>query len=339
MILGNKYCVPGFPYYYYTSDHLNSVRLVIDSQGSIISRFDYEPYGVMLPVTSAADIEESSTRVRFTGQERDSFTGFDNMHFRYYGSNIGRFMKPDNINGNLLNPQSWNLYSYVRGNPVNFNDPTGHEEMQAEPQINKQTNDGNSWSTNPTTEANTVKKLELKLVDMKERKSDSVDEALKLTLDVAGLGITATEKASTPKLSRAALKAAEKWGVEVTNVVTKTIGTGLAIFSAITDSIDVYSDLKNAKPTGTPISKEERKDLIVDAAVGIGLCGLGAALEGPTVGISSILFIPGAAKVGTSLGRLASPMLPAASDQSEPTSQTTINATNEPKQKYYGGFY
>jgi RHS repeat-associated protein len=48
------------------------------------------------------------------------------MHFRFYGSNMGRFMKPDNISGNMANPQSWNLYSYVHGNPVNFNDPTGH---------------------------------------------------------------------------------------------------------------------------------------------------------------------------------------------------------------------
>ena len=47
------------------------------------------------------------------------------MHARFYGSSIGRFLRPDPIGGNPANPQSWNLYAYVLGNPVNYNDPTG----------------------------------------------------------------------------------------------------------------------------------------------------------------------------------------------------------------------
>ena len=40
---------------------------------------------------------------------------------------MGRFQKPDsNFDSPIANPQGWNLYSYVKGNPVNFNDPTGH---------------------------------------------------------------------------------------------------------------------------------------------------------------------------------------------------------------------
>ncbi|HQO21286.1 MAG TPA: RHS repeat-associated core domain-containing protein, partial [Acidobacteriota bacterium] len=52
------------------------------------------------------------------------------MHFRYYGSNIGRFMKPDPVGGNPGNPQSWNLYAYVGNNPINRTDPTGMYWME-----------------------------------------------------------------------------------------------------------------------------------------------------------------------------------------------------------------
>jgi hypothetical protein len=39
---------------------------------------------------------------------------------------MGRFLKPDSVVANAADPQSWNLYAYVRNNPANLNDPTGH---------------------------------------------------------------------------------------------------------------------------------------------------------------------------------------------------------------------
>jgi RHS repeat-associated protein len=54
-------------------------------------------------------------------------TGYDYMHYRFYGSSMGRFLRPDNIPGALTDPQSWNLYAYVRNNPANATDPTGHQ--------------------------------------------------------------------------------------------------------------------------------------------------------------------------------------------------------------------
>jgi RHS repeat-associated protein len=74
-----------------------------------------------------APTDECDNTHRFTGHERDLETGNDYMHFRFFSASMGRFQKPDsNFDSPLSNPQGWNLYSYVKGNPVNFNDPTGH---------------------------------------------------------------------------------------------------------------------------------------------------------------------------------------------------------------------
>jgi RHS repeat-associated protein len=113
--------------FYYAWDHLGTVRLVSNQDRSVVERHDYEPFGVELrPI-----LNQTQNTHQFTGHERDQASEYDYMHFRFYGSTMGRFMKPDTILGNLANPQSWNLYSYVHGNPVNFNDPTGR--MAASP--------------------------------------------------------------------------------------------------------------------------------------------------------------------------------------------------------------
>ncbi len=46
---------------------------------------------------------------------------------RYYSAIQGRFISPDApfADQHIENPQSWNLYSYVRNNPVVYTDPTG----------------------------------------------------------------------------------------------------------------------------------------------------------------------------------------------------------------------
>jgi RHS repeat-associated protein len=64
-------------------------------------------------------------QIKFATYTRDSATQLDYADQRYY-SNVGRFMTPDPGNaGNLRNPQSLNLYSYVLGDPVNLFDPRG----------------------------------------------------------------------------------------------------------------------------------------------------------------------------------------------------------------------
>ena len=64
---------------------------------------------------------------RFTGQERDTETGLDFFQARYMASGLGRFMSadPGNAGADFTNPQSWNGYGYVLGNPLGLVDPSG----------------------------------------------------------------------------------------------------------------------------------------------------------------------------------------------------------------------
>jgi RHS repeat-associated protein len=55
-------------------------------------------------------------------------TGLDYFGARYFSGAQGRFTTPDPIHimpQKLLDPQQWNMYAYVRNNPLRLIDPTG----------------------------------------------------------------------------------------------------------------------------------------------------------------------------------------------------------------------
>lgn len=63
-----------------------------------------------------------------TGKERDTESGNDYFGARYYASTMGRFLSADDgEDQDSEDPQSWNLYSYVRNNPLINTDPDGHD--------------------------------------------------------------------------------------------------------------------------------------------------------------------------------------------------------------------
>jgi len=62
----------------------------------------------------------------FTGKVHDNETDFSYFGARYYSPQMGRFLTPDTVSGDIYNPQSLNLYAYAWNNPVTFTDPTGH---------------------------------------------------------------------------------------------------------------------------------------------------------------------------------------------------------------------
>ena len=113
---------------YYFSDHLKTASIVTDSAGNIKSESDYYPWGGELQF-----VNNDSNHYKFTGKERDSESGLDYFGARYYSNGLGRFITPDwgasavdVPYAEFGDPQSLNLYSYVRNVPTVKSDPDGH---------------------------------------------------------------------------------------------------------------------------------------------------------------------------------------------------------------------
>ena len=124
-----------------TGDQLGTTRVVTLQAGTVSERHDYEPFGAELIVNSVsprygvtgygAAIE---VPVQFTGKERDWETGLDFFGARYFSGAQGRFTSADWSESpqpipyaDTNDPQTLNLYSYVRNNPLSHGDLDGHK--------------------------------------------------------------------------------------------------------------------------------------------------------------------------------------------------------------------
>jgi RHS repeat-associated protein len=103
--------------YFFHKDHLGSTRVLTRVDKSVHQTYDYMPFGEGPPAGPNL----------FTGLERDGESGLDHTWFRKYTASYGRWQSTDPLDGDVSNPQTFNLYSYVANNPLNFTDPLGLE--------------------------------------------------------------------------------------------------------------------------------------------------------------------------------------------------------------------
>lgn len=98
---------------YILRDSLNSTVATTDNTGALQQTLSYEPYGQTTSVTTSFPIQ-------YTGRLPVS-DGLYYYRARFYDPVAGRFLSEDPIGlaGGI------NLYAYVGGNPINFNDPLG----------------------------------------------------------------------------------------------------------------------------------------------------------------------------------------------------------------------
>jgi len=112
---------------YFHPDHLGSPRILTDAAGDTIETHVYFPFGQEAYVNPGdGDV------LQFTGHERDDYAAgdtvdLDYMHARYFSAHLGRFMSVDSLNRYQAqkDPQLWNRYTYVQGNPLKYVDPDG----------------------------------------------------------------------------------------------------------------------------------------------------------------------------------------------------------------------
>ncbi len=138
--LGDSYVasvVDGTLEYVYT-DHLGGTEITTDQSGAPTKSFVYYPFGDTHTETGNSD--ESK---QYTGYTKDEATDLQYAGARYYKGDVGRFISQDPVGlalGDtnkmkeiskiepkkyLGDPQSHNVYSYARNNPVRYIDENG----------------------------------------------------------------------------------------------------------------------------------------------------------------------------------------------------------------------
>ncbi|PYK37720.1 MAG: hypothetical protein DME49_10775 [Verrucomicrobia bacterium] len=102
--------------YYFTRNHLGSIREMFRNNGIVVARYDYDPWG-----RSTTVINTTLPDFNFTGLYRHSASNLDMAVRRLYDPDLARWISRDPIGegGGL------NLYAYCGNDPTRHVDPLG----------------------------------------------------------------------------------------------------------------------------------------------------------------------------------------------------------------------
>ncbi len=107
--------------YFYTRDHLGSIRQVTDEDEIVAEHYSYDPYGDQ---TASAPGGPNNLRLadfRYTGHYHHEKSNLHLAMYRAYDSELGRWISEDP----LEEEGGINLYGYVENEPVKGTDPLG----------------------------------------------------------------------------------------------------------------------------------------------------------------------------------------------------------------------
>jgi RHS repeat-associated protein len=110
--------------YYLHNGHGDVVGLA-DGNGTMLNSYSYDIWGNI--VNQQETIPQP---FKYSGEMWDNTTGLQYLRARWYDPSMGRFINEDTDEGQIDNPLSLNLYTYVRNNPLRLIDPSGHKDEE-----------------------------------------------------------------------------------------------------------------------------------------------------------------------------------------------------------------
>lgn len=113
--------------YYVKNGHGDIVNLMDGSGLTSVNSYEYDIFGNT--VSRSEMIEQP---FMYSGELTDNTTGLQYLRARWYDPTIGRFINEDTNEGDITNPLSLNLYTYVHNDPLRFIDPSGNYCVSAD---------------------------------------------------------------------------------------------------------------------------------------------------------------------------------------------------------------
>jgi len=119
--------------FWYLSDHLGSIRDIVDGSGTLKDAIKYDSFGNITEETDPS----FGGRYGWTGREIDKEIDLQFNRARYYDPTIGRWISQDPLG---FDAGDSNLYRYVKNQPGTNVDPSGLESPSKQGILSKKSN-------------------------------------------------------------------------------------------------------------------------------------------------------------------------------------------------------
>ncbi len=136
LMYDNNGDVFGFTYngteYFYVKNAQNDVVAITDANSTIVARYAYDDWGIVMSVTDANGVEITDEThianinpLRYRSYYWDAETGFYHLKTRYYAPDMCRFLNADAFTQTGQGMLDKNMFGYCMNNPITCYDPSG----------------------------------------------------------------------------------------------------------------------------------------------------------------------------------------------------------------------